>query len=1080
MTVLNPMSIPIPLVPMNQKAPKSAGPVGRIESLTNAIVKKIGSGDLTHPHGGIKIEKRDAIKTITQEIRDVTALAVATNAGVPSAQLIAELDASTVEIGSDSGFYALGSDAWMKWPQYVIPNVMRRVPIWANNSKSAMPDVGTVGTTGCFTFRSASPPSGTPGAWFMFRNMETGTTIQIPGFGGYGANAHIRTKVVSDGSRFWVFLDHTFSGTVRQVGVNVFDSTGNFIAGTLIDTLHAEADHWDVTYDSSVGVCLARIADGFGVVLSVLSIASTTISISTNTSVTAGSRGSTADWGIAFLRSNEADGHVYVACINAGDGYELHVVRLNAAAATEHDYVVFSTGFEFSQTIGISNITGYVVPGTQNVEVAWTQMPLGSTVQQMNCQLRTAFMDHAATTPVWNSTSNKPPTKRSAGVASRAFLLNGRWVCAAYYPSVSLGLSSGAANQFGQPTFCLLDIAANQICGRFEWAQAAMDWVTDGWTGTQDSVGAITAEWFALPSAAPSFDQLGAITVCPLAYRGTQFVQETDINVILEPLTGTIISSTPLDLFTSTVGVIAETFGRPGTAIAYAGELLLPGPLPASFTGEDLGEINVMIGAEQPTITTSNAGGSLSPSQAYQWVLVEEWTNTQGQRVKGAPCIPVSATTGASDNRAVITIHLDRLTSHTGSIWSVYRTWLVAGVMSTVHRKVTSDLSPVLNSTLADTIVFNDTFSDSAVSVGEQLYTDGINPPFGWRYPAPPFTCGEVIGNLVVVAGYDNALWASYEKVEGEALSFSPTRRVPMPTDDPMVSLSTLDNRILIQCAGSQWYVDNVWPDATGAGSLPTPIQLPYSNGAVVSASVNQDGVYYASSEGGIWKVDRGLSNTYVGGPVEVDVKASTILSAVTDQEQRVWFLLGGNLAVVYDTVVDCWYRFALPTTSAVRLGLFLGQVVVAESAKSYVYSPGQYGDGGGSTAIITTVQLAPMAFAGVPGLQMVWTLQFLGEALGPHTLTVSLLYDDGTNLVEPWIFASANLGIAAGNAYRWEVEPANPECQAIAVKLVDSFPGGASQGFSLESIGAEVGLLPKAGNLPFSQRVQPSTLGSS
>jgi hypothetical protein len=796
------------------------------------------------------------------------------------------------------------------------------------------------------------------------------------------------------------------------------------------------------------------------------------ITATSHDNFTAGTHGSTNDYGIAFLVSHEADGHVYVATINEGDGYELHVVRMNNVGVTEHDYTVFSTGFIYLHTVGVANITGYVLPGTTNINVAWSQMPLGATIRQMDVQTRTGFMDHAATTPTWNDTT--VAKIRSVGVASRAFLINGRWVCADYYPSIGLG-SFGSANQFGQPTFFLLDIAANQIVGRYEWATAAQDWVTDGWTGSEaDGVGSTNASWFNLPSV---FTANGLHM--PLCYRGTTFVQET----VLPTLSGTNLfnqfTSTPIDLFTSTVGVIDEVFGSPGSPVTYAGELLMPGPLPVSFSGEDIGEVNVMLGAEQPTIATSNAGGGLTSSATYQWVLVEEFTSTQGQRVKGAPSVGVSATLGASDNQATVTIPLDRLTNHRGSIWSVYRTWVdTTGTMTTIHRKVTSDLSPVLNSKLGDTIVFTDTVSDSACSVGENLYTDGISPPFGWRYPAPPFTCGDVIGNLVVVAGYDNALWASYEKVEGEALSFSPTRRVPMPTDDPIMSVATLDNRLLIQCQASQWYVDNTWPAADGSGTLPTPIQLPFSNGSLLSSSATQGGVYYASNQGGIWLVDRDLTNTYVGGPVEDDVLNTDILGAVTDQQQRVWFLVSGNLAVVFDTIVNCWYRFVLPTSSARQIGLYQGQVVITDTLKSWVYSPGATEDNG--AAIITTIEIAPMAFGGVPGLQMVWSLQFLGETLGHHILTVSLLYDDSSNLVDTYAFDSTLLGIANGNAYRFEVEPSNPECQAVGVKLVDSFPAGPNAGFTLENIGAELGILPGAGKLPYAQRIQPSTPGTS
>jgi hypothetical protein len=687
-------------------------------------------------------------------------------------------------------------------------------------------------------------------------------------------------------------------------------------------------------------------------------------------------------------------------------------------------------------------------------------MPLGATIANMNVQTRSWIQTVAGVTPATHTTVTK---LRSCGLASRAFFLENRWVEVVYYPSTSA--PGGASNQFAQTTFFLHDILTNKICGCFEWATAAQDWVFAGWTGTiADSIGQPFPDWFSLPSG---FIALGLHV--PLATRGTSFNES-----IPSPFgIGT------LNVFTSTVGITDEFFGQPGSAVAYAGELLLPGPSAESFGGADLGEINFQLNAEQPS-SVLGGGGGLTTNQTYQVVLVEEWTNTQGQRVKGSPSIALSVPMGSNTSIA-LTWPTDRVTQHAGSIWSVYSTYLVAGVMSTVHAKVTNDLSPVYNRQDVDTLTFTITQTDAQISVGEPLYTDGINPPFGWRRSPAPFNCGTTINDNVVLGCYDNALWISFSKVEGEAISFNSTRRIPMPTSDPIIALQAFDNHVLIQCQNSSWYIDGSgWPTADGNGSWPTPIFLPFTVGCAGASVMGPDGVYFASTDNRLWFVRRDLTDDFIGAPVEDDTLTSAILGCAVDQDQRVWVLLSGNLCVIYDTITGCWYRRPLPTTSAQKIGTYQGKVTIADAATAQTWTVQPTSTSDDTTPLITSVQFVPMAFAGVPGLQMVWELQFLGEALGRHTLTITVIYDDGTTQEESRTFDSANLGIASGAAYRWTIPLYNPECQAVAVRLVDSFPNGASAGFTLENIGAEVGIIPGTGKLPFSQTILPSTPGAS
>ena len=1067
---LDELAISVPLLGMNQKAPKSSGPLGRLEVVTNGQVKKTQQGQL-------RVQKRDGMSSQSLTVRNVQTGGVLSSGGIPNPVLAHDVGESVLEVGTDSIPYVLGSAGSESWPNTVLTNTMRRTPVYSTQTQSSLPDTAIIGQVAAYSV--VHPSGATNISQIMFKDLASGAILAGPfGTSGFGTNP--RAKVVSNGTYFWHFFDNA-NGTAASIGVNVYDTNGVIVGGAIVDTLTSAGDFWDVVYDATVGLCLARPKTSVGGVrFSTLTIAGSTVTTVGHDVASLGPPG-----GIGFLRP-AGDGFVYLAVTSFSGVTVGQVARINSAGTIDKTYNVWLSAADATAN-GWCNMTGYVIPGgSHDIYVVVSQLattnvagPADAPDKVVTYAYRSNYADVVFGTLV--------ATQRSMGLASRLFVaaipppapsisFGGRPVVVLYYPSVQ----STATNQFSQTTFFLWDFTRQvasqyypQIVGRFEYGQAACDWPWTGWDGTQAHP---LPQWFNLASAAA--ESTGDFHVA-LGFRSTSFTVLQTGSTASGPSTGTGavgVVDRPVYVFTGAIGIVDEKFSTAGTAISYAGETLLPGPLPITFGGTELAEVNFLLAPEAPTLSSSNGAGDLTPLATYQYVGVWESTTPSGLRIRSAPCTPTSITLGASDDTVQLIFKTLRAGMRAPSaILSLYRTAIIDGVMSTNHYKVSNDLTPSFpNSIAVDTMTITDLVSDAAAAVGEQLYTDGIIPPFSYRYPPPPFNCGTVIGNIVVLAGYDNALWASYEKVEGEALSFAATRRMPMPTDDPIQRVCTMDQRVIVYCKRSQWYIDNVWPDAAGNGQLQTPIELPFTNGCTGAALTTQDGVVYSSDQGGFWITTRDLQNHYIGGPVEDDTSTlGAPFAGVIDDQQRAHFLMSGGLDLVYDGIVDTWYRFQCPTNS-VMMATKAGKAAYMDSARTWVTIPGQSTDD--STAIITTVQLAPMAFGSVPGLQMVWDLQFLGTREGRHTLTITLLYDDETTGTDVTVFDSNALAIdfAGGQAYRWDIQPRNPECQAVGVKIVDSFPNGATLGFTLENIGAACGIVPGTRKIAIGQRPYP------
>jgi hypothetical protein len=1044
---LSEQAISIPLLAMDQKAGETAGPAGRLQRLVNGVVTKFS------PDGSnLSIAKRPGFRVLPRTNGNPYSGGHSGTSGVPSPTVIDSLHRQLFAIGSDSAPYVFSaaSQAWQKFSEEtILTNTVSTSSVWAQSTQIKCPDAATADSTHCYVWSQG-------GQCFAMILDDDGTVIRAASALATGG----RIKVVTDGTYFFVFYD---SGTTA-VTVTAFGLTGVQVAPATATTLYHAGDNWDVVYQADTGVCLARrgcvASAAVGITIASVSCNGSSITVTSHDN-NAGqwfSGPSTTDPGGAFLLNKTGDGNLYLGTIVLGDGFTLYVTKLNTSATIAHAYQPIQSGLDGH---GITNIAGYF-DGT-NVHAAVAHVPYtGST--PLDNFASNAFTEFGYSTATLDAQGYF--VKRSVGLASRYFYEGSIPLVWTYYASVPTENDQFFV-QSGQPTYFLLRADTGAVVGRALHQTAAADWQWSSWNGTDLPA----PNTFQLPT--PRSTTKG-LTVS-LGQTGAQQVQATTTG-------GGFFE---LNKFVTSVGVTDLTLGAPGTCVELDHETLIPGPLPRSFDGVSFSASGVELSPEEPAIADSSTSGGLNGNESYSYVIVYERLDRAGRKVRSGSSIATTyvVPTGLTNRSAALTIPTLRVTSHDDTIISVYRTVWANSEEGVTHHKVTNDLSPLLNDPTVDTVAFVDSASNESASQGEVLYggSGAIPASEGGgdgqevdHDPPPPFGQGAVFQDRCFLVGPDSTVSFSLPGSPSSPFTFDDGLfTMTVPTHDEIKAVAALDGRLIFLCDESLWFVNqDTFLDATGAGDIPTPQQLPVTHGCTGVAAVIPDGCVYAASSGGFWLLGRDLSSTYIGAPVEDELDGAEIISIATDQNNRVYFLTDQDKILVFDVPSQCWFIWVTPTPATI-ISVWNGQLVYSDGTDIFVLTDGTYADnpGGVDQPIITQVEIEPISFADV---QMFWDLDVFVVGSGRYSLTPTLYYDLDTS--EPDVFPtidSAEMDVDGSGRARYNIPITQPECTYMALTLVDSYPNGPGPGFTIEKLVAAVGVIPGKRRNNLNQRIQ-------
>ena len=117
--------------------------------------------------------------------------------------------------------------------------------------------------------------------------------------------------------------------------------------------------------------------------------------------------------------------------------------------------------------------------------------------------------------------------------------------------------------------------------------------------------------------------------------------------------------------------------------------------------------------------------------------------------------------------------------------------------------------------------------------------------------------------------------------------------------------------------------------------------------------------------------------------------------------------------------------------------------------------------------AIPLVVGFNSLNFAGVGGFQRIWNLQILGSYVDTHSLSVTLDYDQIPVVVETFAFTPD-----PASPWRYEFRPKMQKCTSIDM-LITEVPIGLTAGYTLESLGALVGVKEGLDKVRMAQRIQ-------
>jgi len=549
-----------------------------------------------------------------------------------------------------------------------------------------------------------------------------------------------------------------------------------------------------------------------------------------------------------------------------------------------------------------------------------------------------------------------------------------------------------------------------------------------------------------------------------------QFISEDNTNFSLLGVNSTTVDFTNTNKFNSTT---------------QSNNLLFVGGILQSYDGNTVAEQNFHLFPEDVVATTFPTGGALSVGQ-YQYQVAYAWSDKFGQIQYSSPSVPITVTTSTPASSVLLTIPTLRLSAKTGIVIKVYRTQ----VNSVTFQEVTSELSPLLNNPLVDTVQFADVVADTQMAANATIYTTG-----GVLSNSAPPSCSliSLYKDRVMVSGLEDPhlIWFSKNKFNNTnfntiPVEFSSSLTIAVSqTGGPITALGLMDDKLIIFKQNSIFVLNGDGPNDLGGGDqFSTPELVTNSIGCSNPNSVvlTKDGIMFQSDKG-IWLLDRGLGPPqYIGAGVDDDAKDHLVSSAVVDpNDNLIIFTTFDGPALVYDYYINQWATYtnhqSIDAVAFNNLFTFCkpnGQVHIQNRTK--------FTDG---DKFIPMEWITPwISSGGLQAYQRIFRAFLLGSFRGPHTLNVSIAYDfnpvfDGYTAIDATSVAGANQWGSTGTwgsnpvwgatflPYQFQVNFKRQTCTSFRIKVSDSQLSNYNEGYTISNINFEMGAMPGPNRLP-------------
>jgi hypothetical protein len=461
-----------------------------------------------------------------------------------------------------------------------------------------------------------------------------------------------------------------------------------------------------------------------------------------------------------------------------------------------------------------------------------------------------------------------------------------------------------------------------------------------------------------------------------------------------------------------------------------------------------------------------NTDGNIAVG-TYQYCVVYEWVDAQGQLHQSAPSVPITVTTPEANANVEISFAHLILTYKTAVSIVIYRTQNGLTQFYQVSPSLASGVY-IPNDPTTPIGTFIDGAADADIIGNNQLYTNGgefenIEIPATsiiWQY------ANRLMG---VYSESPTTIGFSKQIVSGQfpsPVEFTDTFTIVVPEQIQYVSGGIqMDDKCIIFGPNYVYYMTGQGPSANGQNNdFSTPLLISSDAGCIDNKSIvlTPLGVMFKSTKG-IYLLDRSLQVEYIGAPVE-EYNSATITSVqMVETYNQVRFSLNTGIVLVYDYYFKQWGTFT--NIAAVDSCIFQGLYTYLQAGGNvFQETPGVYTDNGAFIPMGFTTSW--FSFAKIQGFQRVYSLLVLGQWISPHTMQYQFNINFNSNTVQ-----TVQVPVLSQlTPYQYRIFPQFQKEQSYQLVVLEQQSSPFGQGLSLSDFTFEVGLKKGHFKLPAAQ----------
>jgi hypothetical protein len=472
-------------------------------------------------------------------------------------------------------------------------------------------------------------------------------------------------------------------------------------------------------------------------------------------------------------------------------------------------------------------------------------------------------------------------------------------------------------------------------------------------------------------------------------------------------------------------------------------------------------------------VVAGGPGTGFLSAGSYQYVLVYEWRDAQGNLYESQASPAVSVTCVDTDSCDFTLVPNYTVGQKQDATIVIYRTTadgLIFYRQTNFNNPNYNDPTTPINGSLP-----TDTTSDANLVKGQVLYTTGGNMGCD---ALPACTALTTYKSRIIALPSEDPYqwWFSKQVVQSPQLGVqfsSYFRKTVDAFGGPLTAVGVIDNYIIL-------FSDNTIRYVTGDGPSDNGSLDDFTPAAYVSTDVGCNnpksvvrvpmGLMFQTAKG-FYLLDRSLAVSYIGADVEGFTNAgqNCISAQLLKGTNQVRFGMDSGAVLVYDYFFQTWSNFTgLGHVAATVAG---GIYTIQLSDGSLLQeTPGVFYDNG--AAISVRAVTSWLQLGGINGFQRAYRLMLLGEYISPHSLLVGVSYDFDPSLVQNTIITPTQpdywgsgtfWGLGASGSpdtwggsypiYQWRIDLARQKCTAVQLTIADLQQSGTGESMSLSAL---------------------------